>query len=99
MNNLFVLVPGKELRQLNCRIVLDPAKKDVNRKAYQGSATDPFGLPFPEKAGEEGEEDKAREDEVDNEDQIPGKPMFKKGRKNHGAIRGEKIEQNVTDQN
>jgi hypothetical protein len=79
--------------------MLNPAKKNVNGKAYQGSPADPLGPPFPEKAGKEGEEDKAREDEVDNEDQIPGKPMFKERRKDHRAIRGEKIEQNVTNQN
>jgi hypothetical protein len=58
--------------------VLDPAKKDVNGKAYQGSPADPLGHPFPEKAGDEREKDDTREEEVDNEDQIPGKTVFKK---------------------
>jgi hypothetical protein len=79
--------------------VLDPAKKDIDGKAHQGSAADPSGLPFPQKAGDEREEDNAREDEVDNENEIPCVAVFKERRKNHRAIRGEKIQQNVTNQN
>jgi hypothetical protein len=72
--------------------MLNPAKKNVNGKAYQGSAANPSGPPLPEKAGEEGKEDKAGEDEVDNEDQIPCIPMFKERRKDHRAIRSEEVE-------
>jgi hypothetical protein len=72
--------------------VLDPAKKDVDGKAYQGSAADPSGLSFPEKAGNKREKDDTREDEVDNENEIPCIPVFKERRKDHRAIGGEKIE-------
>ena len=79
--------------------MLDPGKKDVNSKAYQRSTADPSGLSFPQKAGDEREEDNAREDEVDNENEIPCIPVFKERRKNHRAIRSEQIQQNVTNQN
>jgi hypothetical protein len=58
--------------------MLNPAKKNVNGQGQDGSATDPLGLPFPEKAGDEREKDDAREDEVYNENKIPCISMFKK---------------------
>jgi hypothetical protein len=79
--------------------VLDPAKEDVKGKAYQGPTADPLDPPLPEKARDKREKDDSRENEVDNEDQIPCKPMSKERRKDHRAIGGEKIEQNVANQN
>ncbi len=37
------------------------------------------------------------EDEINDEDKVPGVPMFKEGGENHRPIRGEKIEQDETD--
>lgn len=77
----------------------DPAKKDVNDKAYDGSTGDPFCLPFPENANYQWEKDNPREDQIDDKDEIPGKSMLEKRRKNHCPIGGEKVEDDMADQN
>jgi hypothetical protein len=99
LDNLFVYASGKGSCQLDRSTMLDPTKKDVNGKTCQGPAADPLGLPLPEKAEEEREKDDTGEDDVDDKDQIPRKTMFKERRKDHRAIGGEKIEQDVTNQN
>lgn len=79
-------------------MVLDPAKKDVKCKTYQRSTADPSGFSFPEDADQQWEKDDPGKDQVDDKDEIPGKPIFKERRKDHRAVRGKKIEDHVTDQ-
>ena len=79
--------------------MLDPAKKDVKRNAYQGSAVDPPGPSFPKKADQQWENYYPREDQVNDVDEVPGKPMLKKRGKNHRPIRSEKIECDMADKN
>ena len=80
-------------------MMLDPAKKDVKRNAYQGSTADPFGFSSDEKANQQWDNNDPREDQVNDVDNIPREPVLKKRRKNHRSIGSEKIEYDVTDQN
>jgi hypothetical protein len=79
--------------------VLDPAKKDVKRRAYQGSTADPLGFSFQEDTDQKWKKNDSREDQVNDKDEIPGEPILKKGRKDHRPIRCEKIKYDVTYQN
>jgi hypothetical protein len=79
--------------------MLDPAKKDVKRNAYQGSTADPLGFPFQEDTDQKWKKNDSGEDQVNDEDEVPGKPILKKRGKNHRPIRCEKVEYDVTDQN
>lgn len=79
--------------------MLDPAKKDVNCKADNGSTAGPLSLIFPENADQQWEKDDSRKDQIDDKDEVPGKPMLKKRRKDHRTIGGKKIEDDVADQN
>jgi hypothetical protein len=58
--------------------VLRPAKKNVKDKADEGSAADPPGLSIPQDTGQQREKDDSGENQVNNKDKIPGKPMSKK---------------------
>jgi hypothetical protein len=80
-------------------IVLYPGKKDVKRNSYQGPAADPRGFLSKEKTNQQWKNDDSGEDEIDDEDEIPGEPVLGEGRENHRPIRGEKIEDDVTDEN
>ena len=59
--------------------MLHPAKKYIKGKADKGSLADAFGLPLPKKTGEPWKNDDSREDQVNDEDEVPGVAMFKKG--------------------
>ena len=59
--------------------MLVPAKKDIKSQAYQGSAADPYGLPLPEEANRQRQNNDSGEDQIYNEDEIPGVPVVKKG--------------------
>ncbi|MDP2960529.1 MAG: hypothetical protein Q8N71_03805 [candidate division Zixibacteria bacterium] len=84
---------------MDCLIVLDPAKKDVKRNAYQGSSADLSGFPFRKDTDQKWKKNDSREDQVNDVDEVPRKPVFKKRGKNHRPIRCEKIEYDVTHQN
>jgi len=79
LNNLFVYIPDVGLGDLNRPIVLNPTEQDVKEKADEGPPADPTGLFLPKKTGYQWEKDDSREDQVDDEDEVPGISMFKKG--------------------
>jgi len=56
---------------MDCMILLCPAKKDVKRDSYQGSAADPSRLPSEEKANQQWDNNDAGEDQIHDKDKIP----------------------------
>jgi len=79
--------------------VLNPAKKDIKRNTNQRSTADPLGFLFQEETDQKWKKNQSGEDQVNDEEEVPGEPMLKKGRKYHRPIRCEKIEDDMTDQN
>jgi hypothetical protein len=79
--------------------MLHQAEKDISGKADQDPPADEPGSSFPKQTDDQWENDDSGKNEVEDEEEIPGISMFKKGREDHGAIGGEKIENDMADKN
>jgi hypothetical protein len=79
LNDLLLQAFCKEFGFMDRMFVLNPAKKNVNGKAYDRSTTYPSGLLFPENTEQQREKDDPGKNEINDKDKIPGKSMFKKG--------------------
>ena len=80
-------------------MMLCPTKKDVEYETDQGTTADPLSFILPKNTDHQWEKNNSRENQIDNKNEIPGKSMFKERRKDHRPIRGQEIEDDVTDQN
>jgi len=78
-------------------MVLNPAEKDVKGESNQRAAADPLGFSFPKKANQQRGKNDPRKNQVDDKDNIPCKSAFKEGGKDHCAIGGEKVQDDMAD--
>ena len=85
-------------RQFDRFVVLDPTEKDISVETYDTPTANPFCFLLPEKAEQERKKNNSRKDQVNDEDKIPGEPVFIEGGKNHGPIGCQEIENDMTDQ-
>ena|SRR4030042_1115047 len=80
-------------------MMLYPTKKDVEHQTDQGTPAYPLSSFITKNSNHPWQKDDPREKQIDDENEIPGNPMLKKRREDHGPIRGEEIEDYVADQN
>jgi hypothetical protein len=70
-------------------MMLDPTKKDVEGETDQGTTADPSNFILPKDTDHQWEKNNSREDQIDDKNEIPGKPMFRERRQDHRPIRGQ----------
>src|SRR5512143_887655 len=97
--DFFIEVTSEGLRHPEGPAMLHPAEKDIGCKADEGPTADQPRPSFPKETDDQRKKDDRGKKEVDDEDEVPGVSMFKKGGKDSGTIRGKKVEHDMADKN